>query len=62
LGEFLLEARIGPNRFALVAKDATRESTSPAVLADPYAAEPIAANRAVLDVDQKRLRHRKVTE
>ena len=62
MGEFLREARIGPNRLAFIAKDATRESTSPTVLADPYAAEPIAANRAVLDVDQKRLRHRRVTE
>lgn len=61
-GELLLEARIGPDRFAFITQDTARESTSAAVLADPHAAKSISANRAMLDVDHKGLRHRKVTE
>ena len=60
--ELLLEARIGPDRFAFITQDTARESASAAVLANPHAAKSISANRAMLDVDHKRLRHRKVTE
>lgn len=60
-GELLLEARIGPDRFAFITQDTARESASAAVLTDPHSAKSISANRAMLDVDQKRLGHRKVT-
>jgi hypothetical protein len=58
LGEFLLERWIGPNRFAIIAQDTTGQSASARILADSHSTESVPANRAMLDIDQKRLGHR----
>jgi len=60
LREFVLKTRIGPDRLAFIAQDTTGQSPSARVLAHTNSAKSVAANRAMLDVDQKRLGHRKV--
>lgn len=61
LREFVLKTRIGPDRLAFIAQDATGQSPSARVLAHTNSAKSVAANRAMLDVDQKRFGHRWIT-